>query len=231
MLYLSQKTMVRLDNVAISHFPLNRMMSLAGKRLACLIMDKYQYLLNKGNPVVVLFGSGNNGGGGLFAAHHLLNNPKFSGNLVLIPAWDINKKKHNKRFIQDLIHQLRNYLRMSMDFPANSVVIDALLGYTLSSEPYGKYKDMIKVSNRIAKNIVSLDVPSGLNTRTGSEFSNTINPEFILTLDVPKYGLENYLKRIYIADVGFSQSDYDSLKISYNRPVFPPEGIMKLSEL
>jgi len=215
MLYLKRHLMEQIDQHAIERITLERMMPLAGRRLAEFLRNKMD------GGVTLLMGRGPNGGGGLFAISYLLEH-KYEGKISIVPAWDI-KENHGIDFVDKKLKTMKIYVKDSI--PNDGILIDALLGYRLNSPPRGKYLKLIDEANKSKLPIVSLDVPSGLNTETG-EFYEHMHASYILSLDVAKHGLQTS-KSLYVADLGFEKEDYLKFGVDYQRP-FTENNIVKV---
>ena len=76
-----------------------------------------------------------------------------------------------------------------MTLPPADLIIDAVTGYSLSGVPTGPAADLIRAANAHGVPILSLDVPSGIDTTTGSVFEPAIQVTATSTLAFPKEGL------------------------------------------
>lgn len=73
--------------------------------------------------------------------------------------------------------------------PADGMVIDALVGYSLSGVPRGAAAALIREANGTAAPVLSLDSPSGVDTATDEVYEPAIEATESLTLALPKVGL------------------------------------------
>jgi NAD(P)H-hydrate epimerase len=69
------------------------------------------------------------------------------------------------------------------------LIIDALLGYSVKSEPRYPISEIIKIVNLVETPVLSLDIPSGLDATTGKIYTPCIIAGKTLTLALPKKGL------------------------------------------
>ncbi|MGK0209162.1 MAG: hydroxyethylthiazole kinase-like uncharacterized protein yjeF [Patescibacteria group bacterium] len=224
--FLQRNVMEKIDDYVTERIGLEPLMQLAGKRLAEFLTTVSTLDLSKG--ITLLWGRGPNGGAGLFCLLYLLEEFGYSGKISILPAWDITEKPHGIDFVDNAFatHDLGK--KMVHTLPADGVIIDALLDYKLDSSPRDTYSLLITEANLSGLPIVSLDVPSGLNTSTGIFYSSYIRANFVLSLDVPKYGLENSDVNIFVADLGFLDSDYSRFGIEYKRPFGDDKSIISL---
>ncbi|MBI3047491.1 MAG: NAD(P)H-hydrate epimerase [Acidobacteria bacterium] len=82
-------------------------------------------------------------------------------------------------------------------------LIDALIGYGLTTPPQGIAADLITWANGTGAPILSLDVPSGVNATTGDTPGVVIQPRWTMTLALPKTGLRpEHAGQLMLADIG-----------------------------
>jgi NAD(P)H-hydrate epimerase len=134
----------------------------------------------------VLAGPGGNGGVGLVAARHLHN--RGVAVTVVPSATDPDGVPGA---------QLGTLRRMGMQIreepPPASVVIDALIGYSLDGDPRGPIAEQIRWANTAPAPVLALDLPSGLDASTGRVGDPCVTVDATLTLALPKVGLSRVL--------------------------------------
>ena len=207
---LTREQMIEVDRIMMNDLkiPIEFMMENAGYALAKFTVDISRF---KKKDIHIVSGSGNNGGGGLVAARRL-------------KAWNHDVKVFLPRGIESLRSvPFTQYERArAMGIPVSeglpeihskhTFILDAYLGYG-----YSKRQDSISdsvfefLSHK--KNVISLDVPSGLDSDTG-EGVDGINPEATLTIAFPKKGLlqgdKSHVGSLYVCDIGVPASVYES---------------------
>ena len=100
-----------------------------------------------------------------------------------------------------------------------ALIVDALLGYSLSGAPRGPVADLIDWANATKTLILSLDLPSGLDATTGNAPGAVIAPRWTMTLALPKTGLlPERVGELYLADIGIPQAVYQRTKLPYRTP-------------
>jgi NAD(P)H-hydrate epimerase len=208
---VTEEQMREVDRIAVEEFDLGilQMMENAGRNLAEIVRHE---LRQKRGPVTVLAGSGGNGGGGICCARHLCNHG-FEVLLALSKPSSELGFAASKQF-QILSHsgfQLLDDNDLTDALKRSEVVIDALIGYSLSGAPYGRTAELIESCNRYARKIVSLDVPSGLNSTTGETPGVAIIPNISMTLALPKTGLGTVDGDLLLADIGIPVEVYKPL--------------------
>lgn len=98
------------------------------------------------------------------------------------------------------------------------VVVDALIGYGLHGKPQGRTAELIDLCNQHATQILSPDVPSGLDATTGEAPGPVVRPDRTLTLALPKTGLQHVPGDLYLADIGIPPKVYHRLGLSFESP-------------
>jgi NAD(P)H-hydrate epimerase len=204
---VTESEMREVDRVAIEETGPNlfQMMENAGRNLALTAIDMMDAAPD--GPVVVLAGTGGNGGGGIAGARHLANRG-FDVRVVLtdpsrlgeVPAFQLHvfAGTGNPPVTVDAVADVQ---------PA--VVIDAIIGYSLSGPPTGAAAEMIELAAALDAPVLSLDTPSGVDTTTGNAPGIHVAADTTMTLALPKYGLGNPAAgEIILADIGIPIETY-----------------------
>ena len=179
-----------------------------------------------GTRPLVICGRGNNGGDGFVVARLLLargakpdcvllgNSAKLSGDALA-----------NYQRLKDAGFPVREVSEGGLsphgDCPQNSieslfhdrkVIIDAIFGTGLTRAPAGLTAEVITLINQSGAYVVSVDLPSGLNSDTGVPYEPTVRADLTVTMALPKLGLWLYPGRQYagtveVADIGIPGGD------------------------
>ena len=118
--------------------------------------------------------------------------------------------------------------------PAADVIVDAIIGYSLRGAPTGVAASLIRAANLHGAPILSLDVPSGVDTSTGSVNEPATRATATLTLALPKRGLNAqdaipYVGELYLADIGVPPQLYASAALGLEvRPIFAENEVVRL---
>lgn len=213
-----------------------QMMENAGRNLARLAATLAAGARDR--SVLVLAGKGNNGGGGMVAARHLSNMgsrvciilPVAVRELVDVPA-------HQASILQRMGVELLEaedapQTRLERLFSEADLIVDALIGYSLTGAPRGRFAVLIDGANAGGKPIVSLDVPSGVDAGSGTVYEPSIKAVATLTLALPKTGLgapevRERLGELYLADLSVPPSLYRRLELEVG-PLFADAGAIRL---
>jgi NAD(P)H-hydrate epimerase len=192
------------------------MMENAGRNLAMTAMEMMGTKWKRAS-YVILAGAGGNGGGGICAARHLANR----GLTTRLVVTDYQRLGEVPKF-QRYIYQSAGGKEASLsDLQGESadLIIDAIIGYSLQAAPRGAAQQLIKWANKAELPILSLDVPSGVDSTTGEMMGDHIQASKTMTLALPKTGLiPERTGQIVLADIGIPKAVYKKLRIDYIDP-------------
>jgi len=115
---------------------------------------------------------------------------------------------------------------------SSTLIIDAMLGYNQTGDPYGSIREAIPALNQLSVPVLSLDIPSGLDATTGTPGEPCIQANATLTLALPKTGLTNqsgklYSGDLYLADIGVPPVLYTHLGLPAQN-IFRDNPILKI---
>jgi len=208
---VTREEMTEVDRIMVEDFriPIELMMELAGYNLANIALNLSR---NKYSNYIIIAGTGNNAGGGIVAARRLASwglkaqviFPKGVNELKDIPKDQFIRAK---QLGIEIVNELPND---SLDFKNDSFFIDAYLGYGFTPRQDNISENVFNFLSN-TNILLSLDIPSGLDATTGSNFSG-INPIATLTLGFVKQGLliteQKNIGELYVADIGIPISIY-----------------------
>lgn len=214
------KMMMEIDNKAINEYKIPRivLMEHAGLQVSNVAAK----ILGKNKKKVCLFcGAGYNGGDGLVAARHL-NNRGYDTIIFLISDESKCKKEtaQNLNILKKLGIKINYYNRKINNLLADSdLIIDAMLGIGIQGKVRKPVYSIIDILNNAKIPILSVDVPSGLDSDTGKIFGKCIKANQTVTFTLPKKGFflnKGYevTGKIIIKDIGIPSKIF--LEI-YNR--------------
>lgn len=217
--------MIEIDRIAIEETGPNlyQMMENAGRNLALTIIDEISEISNP--TIVILVGTGGNGGGGICAARHLANR-NYKVKLLITDSSRL-KNVPKKQF--EMFENAGGEVIVNLDGINADIIVDALIGYSLSNAPRGKSLQFIEWANSLSAIKISLDVPSGIDSTTGENYGAYFHTESTLTLALPKTGLiEEKCGKILLGDIGIPKIVYDKIGIDYKSP-FDNRFVVKLN--
>jgi NAD(P)H-hydrate epimerase len=210
--------MRELDRVAVEEMGLGilQMMENAGRQLASTAIEM---IGTEPRIFAVLAGGGGNGGGGLCCARHLLNHG--AKVFIVLDRPDVSLAGPALRQYGTLAaagHRAAPWGSEADLLAGASLVIDALIGYSLRGAPRGRAAELIRVSNRHARAVLSLDLPSGLDGSTGQAPGDVVRADRVLTLALPKNGLRSVDAEVSLADIGIPPLAYARVGVDYRSP-------------
>jgi NAD(P)H-hydrate epimerase len=235
--YVTTEQMIEVDRAMMEDYQIQliQMMENAGRNLAHLARMRFLNGHPTGKQIVVLAGTGGNGGGALVCARRLNN-------------WGAHVRVHTTQpddaFTQVSAHQLDILHRMQV--PVNAadavaeiteadLIIDGIIGYSLSGAPYGTAADLIHWANDQTVPVLSLDAPSGVDTTIGTVFDPAIRATATMTLALPKEGLKTpnvaaNVGELYLADISVPPALYaePALQLKVGA-IFSQSDIIRLS--
>jgi len=233
--FISTDQMREVDRLMIEEYNISlpQMMEQAGRNLADLAHTRFLQDSPQQKPVLILAGTGGNAGGGLVAARYLHQK---GVTVEVILATD--KERLAKVPMQQLraLAELSISIRTADNFVAGSysLIIDALIGYSISGDPRSNYASLIEHANTSDVPILSLDTPSGLDTTSGMPNTPTIHATATMTLALPKIGFkeaeaQKYLGDLYLADITVPTELYTThLHLNMPNDLFAEGTLMQL---
>lgn len=190
-----------------------QMMENAGRNLAALARRRFLDGDAAGRRVVVLAGSGGNGGGGMVAARHL-HNWGAETEVLTTRAQEAYRgvPAHQHKTLRQLGLRVEG-VEQSSGLPEADLLLDAVIGYSLSGSPEGPAATLIRWANQHDAPVLSLDLPSGLDGTSGEVRDPTVRATATMTLALPKTGLfsetaKPVVGELYLADIGVPPSLY-----------------------
>jgi len=213
--YVTTEQMIEVDRAMVedAHIELIQMMENAGRNLAHLVRIRFFDGNTQGKHVVVLAGTGGNGGGALVCARRLHTWGARVQVVVTRPAEDFTPVPAHQL---DILQRMR--VPVAQAEAVNQIgnpalIVDGLIGYHLRGVPHKTVADLIHWANAEAAPVLALDVPSGVDTTSGTVFDPAIKATATMTLALPKAGLrtpgvEALVGELYLADISVPPSLY-----------------------
>ena len=234
--FITVEQMIEVDRLMMEEYQISlvQMMENAAYNLALLSKTLYPEVEN----FIILAGKGNNGGGGLGAARRL-HNWGFSvtvllaseeGSLKAVPAKQLEILKKLKIKI---LHNIADFDKLLDKKSERTLIIDALLGYSLKGNPRGKYKHLINKAKESNLPIISLDIPSGIEGTKGLVLKPAIEADITMTLALPKTAFLNraakqFLGRLFVADISVPIELYEEMGVKVNKSLFHRSTIVEI---
>ncbi len=191
------------NNCGISKLAL---MENAGRGIYDVIKERFPDLKDK--KILIVCYHGNNGGDGFVAARHLCDETETD--VLFIGDEDrfkeeakINYGRIERNDAVQLFFQAED-----INFAEYDIIIDAMLGigvfYEQLKEPISSTIDLI---NNTSAYKIAVDSPTGLNPNTGVAGDKMINADLIITFHDIKKGLNKFINKTVIVDIGIKQEN------------------------
>ena len=186
----------------------NQIMIKAGQVIAQYLVENIDNSFNK--KFIILAGPGNNGGDAIIAHFYFLN---YGINSTLL-LFDKNQIKN--WYFEDLSISKDSYqfYNSSYNMSKENYYIDGLFGIGLKRKIKGLYKDAINHLNN-CKNIISIDIPSGIYSDSGN--SDGINIIASHTLAINNYKIGHFFNeglnssgKVIPLNIGLIKNNYVS---------------------
>jgi NAD(P)H-hydrate epimerase len=190
---VTSEQMRSVDREAIDNrkIPSEKLMENAGRGIAMAILDEL-ITVPESTAVAVLCGKGNNGGDGYVVARYL-HEVGVTVSVYLIGP--VEKFSQDAQLNYDRAvktglapREITSVDQLTAD-PQYDFVIDAVFGTGFSGAPRGLSAELIEYINQQDCEIISVDMPSGLNADNGQHEGAVVEADYTYTLALPKYGL------------------------------------------
>jgi hydroxyethylthiazole kinase-like uncharacterized protein yjeF len=164
-------------------------------------------------PVLILCGPGNNGGDGFVAARHLVN---AGVEVRLALAGDEGAfDRPGDAGVQFRVTRAMGIPKAAVATGADAaglaraagVVVDALFGTGLTRPVTGFFRDLIEAVNGAGREVVAVDIPSGLDADEGVPLGAAVRAAVTATMAFPKAGFARaegpaFCGTVRVVDIG-----------------------------
>lgn len=203
---LTGKQIREADQYTIANEPISSLDLM--ERASITLSDGLEKLVSKSSPLLFVIGKGNNGGDGLAMARILVNRG------YQCSVYCIFEKDALSEDCRTNLQRLPSSVRLLSDFEVSDdlVIVDAILGSGVRgvvSEPIASVIDKI---NKYPNRVISIDLPSGMNTEWQEKTETIIRADYTLTIQFPKLAMlqpdyGRFCGDIRIVPIGLSE-DY-----------------------
>ncbi len=206
---VSGEEMARIDEYTVNNVGLPQMvlMERAALEIYGFIKSKY----SKDARILIVVESGNNGGDGVAVAR-MLKGDNYDVEVYYVnglsktsEAFEQQRniaKKMGVKFVDEIV----NY--------GYDVVVDGIFGVGLNRIVTGKQAEAINLINDIDAYTIAIDIPSGIDSRTGFVLGCAVRADATITFEHIKIGMlmgigYEYSGQVIIANIGFPKTAVD----------------------
>ncbi len=197
------------------------------------IANTIKVMIKNTNNILILAGSGNNGGDAAVTARHL--HDIFNIHIIYI------KKPKTKESIAAM-HELES-TNIKISFLSENIslmetlteienadtIIDAIFGTGLKSKVRTPSYEILNKFSTLDKNIICIDLPSGMDCNTGEWYCDKYSPKSIISMQFSKKCFkiieesnEEYPDiNLIIVDIGIKPTSYSYVTSNYVKKFWP----------
>lgn len=211
MIVVDKDQMQKIDQYAINELKIPSICLV--ERAALSVIKNIDLNVRKTFALVV--GIGNNGADGLAVARNLLARDFYVevyiiGNIEkakedFILNYQAVKNLTDKIYLIDTILDLEV---MEKNISKVSTIIEGIFGTGLDRTITGTYAYVIAMLNRSMKYIISIDIPSGVDSTTGEAWGEVVDSDLIVSMQLMKKGVYDrsiYKNKCVVEDIGIPQ--------------------------
>ena len=200
------------------------LMEQAGRRVIEETLADYPDL----ERAVILAGKGNNGGDGFVIARLLAQRG------VEVKTYLVGKKETitgdaeaNLKILERLGQQVQELKtaqeikNLKSNLSAAEVIVDALLGTGIKGQLRGLFPNLIDLINEVQTEVISVDIPSGVEADTGVVREMAVKAQKTVTFGLPKLGLllypgTKFVGKLEVVEIGIPKEAIEKQKVKTN---------------
>ena len=202
---LTAKEMREADRYAIEEIGIPSIVLMENAKNAIM-----KHVPEEGRQYQVVVSTGNNGGDGLAVARDLLLQEKNVEVFLLgYPEKASGEFKINYRIYSNLMGKITKINDITLlnlgSVEKEDVIIDGIFGTGLERDIEGLYRKAIEKINGGNAFILSIDIPSGIDTDDGSVHGIAVEADRIVALQCLKKGHLKIKGEIFVEDIGIPE--------------------------
>jgi NAD(P)H-hydrate epimerase len=209
---VTARQMREMDNYTIKHLGVPGVVLMENAARGTFLIIENE-LKDFEQPLVYVFcGKGNNGGDGFVISRYLWDSGADVQVFVVGVEKDIKgDAKINYQIIKNLnipiifINDQKDLKKTEKRNP--DLIVDALLGTGITGSVYGFMAEVINTINQLKGIVVSVDVPSGLNSDLPVVEGGTVKADITVSMALPKYchvfyPARRHVGELYVTEIG-----------------------------
>jgi NAD(P)H-hydrate epimerase len=154
---------------------------------------------------VIISGPGNNGGDGFAVARKRINKNIDVKTIMLVKEQELKgDSKTNHEILKNIggkISYLDDVVSLKNEINDCDIIVDAIFGTGLKRDVEGLFKSAIDLINSSGKYVISVDIPSGLDSDTGKPRGVSVLSDVTVTFAYEKIGHAIYPGKSYCGEV------------------------------
>lgn len=210
--------MQKIDERATRDFLISQkgLMENAGRAVVRTLERLYPNLSKK--KILIVTGKGKNAGDG-FVVARLLKERGCSMAVCLTVSPEAFRQESRAQY-ERLKEQADIFFRYETAIfrrgvKSSDIIVDALFGTGIHSPLSSPYVEIIREMNRSSKDVISIDIPSGMDGNSGKIMGAAVSATHTITFGLPKIGFflfpgQNFVGKLHVENIGFPQELLDS---------------------
>lgn len=207
---LTAKQMKSVDEYTINSLGIKSvvLMERAALGVCEVIMDRY----TEKDRIIIVCGSGNNGADGVAVARILA---QYDYDVSVYAAGNSEHFTREMHYQTDIAKKTGVTFVNEPCFNEYNLLVDALFGIGLSRNIEGRYMDIITDMNDSKRDIIAVDIPSGVNGDTGEIMGICVNADITVTFGALKKGIILFpgsfnCGEVILKDAGFPKAAFEN---------------------
>lgn len=209
------KEMKQIDSYTIQKIGIESLVLM--ERAALETVKVIKRMAGKQEKILIVCGTGNNGGDGI-AIGRILFEKGYQVHILCLGNIEQQTKETKRQYeIGKCIGIPMKTDWKKIQWNSYNLIADAIFGIGLTRDIGGEYAEVINTINRSKAKVVSIDIPSGIDAKTGKVMGTAIKAERTVTFGYQKLGLVfypgcEYAGKIKVADIGFTKASVEQCK-------------------
>lgn len=220
--------MRKIDEITINQrgVPSNILMEKAGSVVYEFIINNTENINDK--KVLVVAGGGNNGGDSLVAARLLIKHDISVKVFIIGGKNNLSKDSEiNYEFLlktglkPEFLNGEKDLNLLNKHLKEADIIVDGIFGTGLNKPVKGFHAAVIELINKSGKEIVAVDIPSGVSSDTGGILGTAVKANYTVTFGLPKPGHFllsglTYRGKLIVENIGFGKDLLEDSGIKNN---------------
>ncbi|SNS75936.1 NAD(P)H-hydrate epimerase [Anaerovirgula multivorans] len=220
----SNEEMKNLDRIAIEEYKIPGIILMENAGIAVVKEIVKSLEIKENKRVAILCGLGNNGGDGFVIARHLIS---YGLGVDTYVIGNTSSIKGDAKINYEILVHLKASITTIKDeedlamledsLEKCGILVDGILGTGLQRPIEGVIKEVIAIVNKSKKEIIAIDIPSGINGDDGEVYGEAVKANKTITFQLPKIGNilypgSDYCGKLLIENIGIPKNAIDAIE-------------------